>query len=88
MSCSVCAGYSSYDCPCCGGVSAVACPDCGGLGHRGFYAFDIIDRMAVKVEEAAYDALPDSEDMAEHLGWRYCKMETEKCPTCNGEGLL
>ena len=89
MSCPVCAGYSSYKCPCCGGTVAVrTCPDCGGRGHQGYFALDIETRADVEVEEAIYNILPDNEDMAASMGWRFCKQETEPCATCDGTGEL
>lgn len=64
----------------------VVCPDCNGLGHRGHYAFDIIKREAVKVNELTWDTLPFNEDIAEYRGMRYCKLDLEVCPTCKGSG--
>lgn len=87
MSCSVCAGYISYNCPCCSDdVKMVACPDCQGSGYTPYKALDIITRKEVPVTEIAYMMLPIDEDTAAHYGMRYCKMEIDVCPTCRGSG--
>ena len=85
MSCPACAGYVGVACPCCGGT-ARTCPDCGGTGHRGFYAFSIDGRVEVAVKEHVYYMLPDTEDQAEAMGWRYCKADLEPCSACDGTG--
>lgn len=89
MSCSVCAGYSSYNCPCCGEEPRmIVCPDCQGSGYTPYMAFDIRCRRIIPVNELAYDILPLDEDEAESRGMRYCKVEIEVCRTCNGAGEI
>lgn len=89
MSCSVCAGYSDYNCPCCGeGVRMKTCPDCHGSGYTPYMAFDVKYRRFVHVTEQAYNILPIDEDAAHDMGMRYCKVEIEVCPTCQGEGEI
>ena len=62
MSCSVCAGHSSYNCPCCGSgsVNWVECPDCEkGLTY---HSISIRSGKEVKVTAVAYQILPFDED--------------------------
>lgn len=88
MSCSVCAGYSSYNCPCCGeDVRMMECPDCEGEGFH-YYAFDTQHRRFKKVAELAFTILPADEDVARSLGLRWCQGIVKKCPTCKGEGEI
>ena len=87
--CEVCRGYAGVSCPVCGSGSAESeCPDCNGLGHTGYFAFDIINRVNVKCTENAWVALPSSEDDAEVSGKRYCRQEVEPCARCGGEGYI
>lgn len=89
MSCSVCAGYSSYNCPCCSEeVKMVECPDCQGSGYTPYKALDIRTRKEIPVTELAYAILPENEDIAQYKGMRYCKMDIDICPTCRGEGEI
>lgn len=89
MSCSVCAGYGSYNCPCCGeGTHLITCPDCKGTGFAPYMAFDIIDRKFIEVTELAWQILPDDEDEAESRTMRYCKADLENCPKCRGWGEI
>lgn len=88
MSCSVCAGYSSYNCPVCGEeVRMMECPDCKGEGVE-YFAFDTRQRVFRKVAELAYMILPPDEDEAKGMGMRWCQGCVERCPTCNGEGEI
>lgn len=87
MSCSVCAGYSSYNCPCCGEeVRMVDCPDCYN-GHV-YWAFDTIKREFTQTTPLAYSILPIDEDDAKYSGKRYCQGSVEICRTCMGEGMI
>lgn len=89
MSCSVCAGYSSYNCPCCGEeVSMVTCPDCEGTGLTPYKAWHIHLRRAVECTKAAWYCLPTSEDEAYAKRENFCRMERTVCPTCKGEGQI
>lgn len=89
MSCSVCAGYSSYNCPCCGEeVVMVDCPDCKGTGFAPYKAFHIHRREEVEVTELCWTLLPEDEDAAFDLGENYCQMPRETCRTCKGEGEI
>lgn len=87
MSCSVCAGHSSYNCPCCGGgVRMVECPDCeDGMEY---YSFNIKTRQFVRVTAVAYQILPFDEDDAESEGKHYCQGDVRRCRTCGGEGEI
>ena len=87
MSCSVCAGYSSYNCPCCGEeLRMVECPDCEA-GVQ-FFSFNIKTRQFVKVTKVAFQILPFDEDDARHERKTYCQGDIRKCETCNGEGMI
>lgn len=89
MSCSVCAGYSGVSCPCCGEQARLrTCQDCNGRGHSGFFKFDILTRRDIEVDEAEYRMLPDTEDLADAMGLRFCKQELDICPVCDGEGFV
>ena len=89
MSCSVCAGYSSYNCPCCGEEPRmIVCPDCQGSGYTPYMAFDVRTRKTTPVSELAYEILPIDEDEALSRGMRYCKVEIEICHTCGGSGEI
>lgn len=88
--CSVCQGYTGVSCPVCGSGSLEEreCPDCNGLGHKGYFAFDVIKRVDVKCNENAWLTLPVDEDEAERMGKRYCRQEVEPCGRCGGEGFI
>ena len=89
MSCSVCAGYSSYNCPCCGEeVRMITCPDCQGTGYTPHRALNIHTREDVKVTAVCWDLLPNNEDIAAQKGENYCKLPRECCPTCKGDGEI
>ena len=89
MSCSVCAGYDSYNCPCCGEeVSMITCPDCKGTGNAPYKAFHIHDRVTVTCTELTWLAIPHDEDAAADLGENWCRWPREACPTCKGEGEI
>ena len=87
MSCSVCAGYSSYNCPCCGEEPRmIACPDCeDGMEY---WSFNIKSRTFVRVTPIAYQLLPFDEDDARAEGKNYCQADIRRCPTCQGEGRI
>ena len=88
MSCSICAGHSSYNCPCCGEEARmVDCPDCEGNGVV-YYAFHITERRFKKVTELAYTILPQDEDEARYMRGKWCQGDILKCPTCKGEGEI
>ena len=88
MSCSVCAGYSSYNCPCCGGYTeTIDCPDCGGTGEGNYTVWDVHNRREVSCTRLAYLLCADTEDDALERGQRYCKLSCV-CKTCNGEGTI
>lgn len=87
MSCSVCAGYSSYNCPCCGN-EVDTCHVCHGRGHMGFFRFNVVTRETSEVSEEEYDMLPDDEDMAQDLGFTFCKAELAECFECHGLGEI
>ena len=88
MSCSVCAGYSSYNCPCCGeDVRMMECPDCGGNGVR-YLAFHITERRFKEVTELAFTILPQDEDEARYMRNKWCQGDIKRCPTCKGEGEI
>lgn len=88
--CSVCQGYTGVACPVCGNGKRqeMQCPECGGLGHRGYFAFDIIKRVDVECTENAWMALADNEDIAESKNARYCRQELEPCTRCGGDGYI
>lgn len=87
MSCSVCAGYSSYNCPCCSEeVKMIECPDCEDGFH--YFSFNIRTRQFVRVTKIAYQILPFDENDAEHEGKNYCQGDVMKCPTCEGMGEI
>lgn len=87
MSCSVCAGYSSYNCPCCSEeVRMMECPDCES-GYV-YYAFDIYRRVSARVTRLAYAILPVDEDIAKEMNQRWCQGDIEICSTCQGEGII
>lgn len=89
MSCSVCAGYSSYNCPCCGeDVRMMTCPDCKGTGLTPFRLFNIKTRGVVEVSANMYYSYPKDEDSAEEKGEFLCRIPREECPTCHGEGEI
>ena len=87
MSCSVCAGHSSYNCPCCGeSTRMMSCPDC----EDGFeyWSFNIKARKFVRVTQLAFSLLPFDEDDAKDENKNYCQGYIEKCSTCKGEGEI
>lgn len=88
--CSACQGYVGVSCPVCGkgSLQEKTCPKCKGLGHTGYYAFDVIKRVDVKMSEADWLLLPDEEDEAIISGMRYCKQEVDICSKCGGEGVI
>lgn len=89
MSCSVCAGYSSYNCPCCGEeIRMVACPDCKGTGMEPYRLFNIRTRGEIVVTANMYFSYPKDEDDAEAKGEFLCRMPRGYCPTCKGEGEI
>lgn len=66
----------------------IECPDCAGTGYAEEpYALDL-DGNEVKVTEAAWLCLPDSEALARQLGQRYYKAPREECDTCEGTGRI
>lgn len=66
----------------------VECPDCAGTGYADEpYALDL-EGNEVKVTEAAWPCLPDSEAQARALGQRYYKAPREECETCEGTGRI
>ena len=88
MSCSVCAGHSSYNCPCCGSgsVNWVECPDCEkGLTY---HSISIRSGKEVKVTAVAYQILPFDEDDARHNRQNYYQGDIRCCKTCGGEGMI
>lgn len=88
MSCSVCAGHSSYNCPCCGeDVRMVDCPDCDGTGYY-FYAFNIQSRKCKRVTQSAYEILPVDEDDANGMSAIWCQGDILPCDTCKGDGEI
>jgi len=88
MSCSVCAGHSSYNCPCCSEeVRMIPCPDCDAKGVV-YHAFHIGERKFKKVTELAYTILPPDEDDARFMRGKWCQGGIEVCPTCRGEGEI
>ena len=89
MSCSVCAGYSSYNCPCCGEeVRMMTCPDCKGSGMAAYKAYHIHRHITAEVTKICYDILPKDEDDAIARGENWCRYPREICPTCKGEGEI
>ena len=89
MSCSVCAGYSSYNCPCCGeDVQMIICPDCNGTGMAPHKAYHIHRHITATVAQICYDILPNDEDEAIVKGENWCRWPREKCPTCKGDGEI
>lgn len=87
MSCSVCAGYSSYNCPCCGkDTRIIECPDCEN-GLR-YYSIDIKTGEEKQVTKAAYLILPFDEDDARQEKKRYYQGDIVKCRTCDGDGVI
>lgn len=87
MSCSVCAGYDSYNCPCCGEtIQMIICPDCHGTGMKKPRAFHIYRRVTAEVTETVYQILPKDEDAAFDRDENWCRFPREACPTCKGEG--
>lgn len=87
MSCSVCAGYSSYNCPACGGgVRMVDCPDCeDGLQY---FLYNIHNGKEIKCTALAYQIQPFDEDDARAERKNYCQGDIRRCPTCKGEGEI
>ena len=84
MSCSVCAGYSSYNCPCCSEeVQMIPCPDCSD-GYE-YFAFNVHTGQQVKVTLSAYMILPYDEDDARAGGQNYYQGPIIGCRTCKGE---
>ena len=89
MSCSVCAGYSSYNCPCCGhSVEMTDCPECNGTGYAPHKALQIHTRQVVTCSALTWDMLPADEDTAYSRGENWCKYPREACPVCKGEGEI
>lgn len=89
MSCSVCAGYSSYNCPCCGEpVRMMTCPDCKGSGMEAYKAYHIHRHITTDVTKICYDILPKDEDDAIARGENWCRWPRERCHTCKGEGEI
>lgn len=85
MSCSVCAGYDSYNCPCCSEEpKMIPCPACDD-GYA-YYAKVVGDTKAkVRMTKIAYMIIPYDEEDARMLGQRYYQGDIEECPTCKGE---
>lgn len=89
MSCSVCAGYSSYNCPCCGeDVRMMTCPDCNGTGYSPYKAWHIHRHVEVEVTKTTWLVIPKDEDEALAKGENWCRMDRKICPTCKGEGEI
>lgn len=89
MSCSVCAGYDSYNCPCCGeDVRMIDCPECKGTGYEPYMAFNIRTRGMTEVTMLTWMLLPRDEEGAERRGTNYCRMPRERCGRCHGEGQV
>lgn len=86
MSCSVCAGHTVQSCPVCGPQCEVQiCPTCNGTGEADWKVFDIHSREVVECSELAYIYAAETEEEAEEMGKRYCKLSCE-CQTCKGRG--
>lgn len=84
MSCSVCAGYSSYNCPCCSEEPApVPCPDCSD-GYA-YYAGIVGSVGRTRVTKLAYMMLPYDEVDARAMKNKYYQGDIEECPRCGGE---
>lgn len=89
MSCSVCAGYSSYNCPCCGEeVRMMICPDCKGTGEAPYKAYHIHNKVTVVCSELTWQALPPDESSAYVRNENWCRWPRECCPTCKGDGEI
>ncbi len=63
----------------------VECPECGGKGTF-YYAYKVETGEAVEVTEAAYNCLPETEEMAISKGQNYYKCDEEVCEVCDGAG--
>lgn len=88
MACDVCMGINSHLCPVCGSEpEVVTCDRCNGEGMI-YYAYDLRTGDSYEVTPATYAALPDTEELAEHLNQHVCKDCCEKCDVCHGEGEL
>ena len=89
MSCSVCAGYDSYNCPCCGKeVSMTVCPECHGTGWEDYSLLQIHTRGIIKVSREQWVRYPADEDEAFDKGENLCRMPRERCGRCHGEGEI
>ena len=88
MSCSVCAGHSSYNCPCCSEeLRMTECPECGGKGYI-YHSFNIKTRELARTTEEAFQILPFDEDDAKDERKTFCQGDIDVCPVCGGEGEI
>lgn len=65
----------------------VSCAACNGKGFH-WFAYSIEKGENVETTETAYNMLPENEEEAERIGYRFCKGEKETCEVCNGDGEI
>ena len=65
----------------------VKCEACDGKGKH-WYAYNIETNSETECTENAWNALPETEELAEAVRSRYMRGEVETCEVCDGSGKI